>query len=90
MITPDNHRHVYLPVVDAMFSPVDISKNEELGVTSNLEDCSHKEIDPKFVVSVASSEEARKRSSQPLPLEKEANIRKAANLELFWEHLRKA
>ena len=33
MITPDKHGHVYLPVVNAMFSPVDISKNEELGVT---------------------------------------------------------
>ena len=45
---------------------------------------------PKFVTSVESSKEAQKRLSQPLTPEKEAYIRKAANLEHVPEHLRKA
>ena len=90
MVMPDEHGHVYVPIVNASFAPVDISRNEELGFTENLDDCPLKEINPKFVASVASSEEARRRLSQPLTPEKEAYIRKAANLEHVPEHLRKA
>ena len=88
MVLPDGH--AYMPVVNASFAPVDIARKEELGFTESLDDCPLKEINPKFVASVASSEEARRRLSQPLTPEKEAYIRKAANLEHVPEHLRKA
>ena len=70
--------------------PVDIDRNKELGFTENLDNCPLKEINPKLVASVASSEKAHRRLSQPLTPKTEANIRKAANLKHVLEHLRKA
>ena len=90
MVMPDEHGHVYVPVVNDSFPLVDIARNKELGFTENLDNCPLKEINPKFVTSVESSKEAQKRLSQPLTPEKEAYIRKAANLEHVPEHLRKA
>ena len=55
-----------------------------------MDDCLLKEISPKFIASVASSEEARRRLSQPLTPEKEAYIRKADYLEHVPERLQKA
>ena len=86
---PNEHRHVYKPVDSTSFAPVDNAGNEEVGATGNLENCSLKEIDPKLVASVASCEEAQKRQTQPLSAEKEAYIRKAANLEQALEQLQK-
>ena len=90
MVMPGKYGHAYVPVINALFTLVDISSNEKQGLTENLEDCSLKKISPKFVASIASSKEARKRLGQPLSPEKEAYIRKAANLEHVPEHLRKA
>ena len=38
IVMPDKHGHVYVPIVNALFAPVDISRNEELGFTENLDD----------------------------------------------------
>ena len=87
MVTPDQHGHVFVPVVNALLAPVDIARNEELGFTKNLDDCPLKEINPKFVASVASSQEAGRRLSQPLTPEKEAYIQNAAHLEHVPQHI---
>ena len=88
MVQPEKHGHVYVTVVNSHFTLTEISRNDNLVFTENLEDCQLWEIDSSFVASVADEESRKRMTKNPLTPEKESYICKAANLEHMPEKLR--
>jgi hypothetical protein len=90
LVVPDENGLVYVPVSNSNLLDLDLERHESIGFIENLEGCEMREIDPKFISSIATQEELSRRAAQPLTPEKEAFIRKAANLEHVPAGLRQA
>ncbi len=80
MVTPDQNGLVHVPVANAAWETIELYRNEPIGVAENLQDCQTKEISSKYIASVRREVEAQLPPEEKLTPEKEAFIRKNADL----------
>ena len=84
MVTPDENRLIYMPVVNAAWELLEPTRNEPIGHAENLKDCKAKEIMTKYIASERRNvEEDLQKNGEQLTPEKEKFIRENTNLSFF-------